>query len=143
MRLQQEMVLGIGGVRVLRELKINPSIWHANEGHTSFMMLERCREQMGKGLDFAEALEKVQSTTLFTTHTPVPAGNDVFPQSLMEKYFHRYWSSLGLNRDTFLQLGTLPSEDTAFNMTVLGLRTARSAQWCQPAPRRCLPAHVA
>jgi glycogen phosphorylase len=124
LRLQQEIVLGIGGVRVLRQLKINPSIWHANEGHTSFMMLERCREQVEKGLDFEHALEKVQATTVFTTHTPVPAGNDVFPTGLMEKYFYGYWNSVGLERDSFLKLGSQTPQDSGFNMTVLGLKTA-------------------
>jgi glycogen phosphorylase len=124
MRLQQEIVLGIGGVRVLRELKINPSVWHANEGHTSFMMLERCREFVEKGLNFNQALLKVQNTTIFTTHTPVPAGNDVFSHSLIEKYFSQYWPSLGLNRDAFLNLGTQNPEEKEFNMTVLGLRTS-------------------
>jgi starch phosphorylase len=87
-RLQQEMLLGIGGVRALRKLHITPSIWHANEGHTSFMMLERCREEMKNGLNFTEALKKVKSATIFTSHTPVPAGNDVFSHALIEKYFH-------------------------------------------------------
>ena len=125
MRLQQEIILGIGGVRVLRELQINPDAWHANEGHTSFMMLERCREQVEKGLDFSTALQKIQDTTIFTTHTPVPAGNDVFPHEMMGKYFHRYWGSLGLDRETFLGLGTQPSDNSSFNMTVLGMRMAR------------------
>jgi glycogen phosphorylase len=124
MRLQQEIVLGIGGVRVLRELQINPSIWHANEGHSAFMMLERCRELSEKGLDYDQAIQKVQNTTVFTTHTPVPAGNDVFSRSLIEKYFYRYWDSLGLNRDAFLNLGSQNPEDSGFNMTVLGMRTA-------------------
>ena len=124
MRLQQEMVLGIGGVRVLRELQIEPSVWHANEGHTSFMMLERCRELVEKGRSFTEASQLIQSSTIFTTHTPVPAGNDVFAHSLMEKYFHRYWDDLGLNREAFLELGTQPSEKAAFNMTVLGFNMA-------------------
>ncbi|MBI4295260.1 MAG: alpha-glucan family phosphorylase, partial [Chloroflexi bacterium] len=124
MRLQQEIVLGIGGVRILRALDIEPSIWHANEGHAAFMMLERCREQVENGLDFAEALTRVQANTVFTTHTPVPAGNDTFPSSLIEKYFYRYWDSLGLGRNAFLRLGAQSSDDSAFNMTVLGLRMA-------------------
>jgi starch phosphorylase len=124
MRLQQEIVLGIGGVRVLRALGIEPVAWHANEGHTAFMTLERVRELVTEGLDFAQAADKVQATTVFTTHTPVPAGNDVFSLSLMEKYFHRYWDSLGLDRDTFLGLGMQETDSAAFNMTVLGLRMA-------------------
>lgn len=123
-RIQQEIILGIGGVRVLRALQINPSIWHANEGHTSFMMLERCRELVKNGLDFTEAWPKVQAATVFTTHTPVPAGNDAFSFSLMEKYFAGYWGSLGLNQNEFLWLGTNPPESNAFNMTVLGFKMA-------------------
>lgn len=124
MRLQQEIVLGIGGVRVLRALGIEPVVWHANEGHTAFMMLERVRELVAKGMDFAEAANKVRATTVFTTHTPVPAGNDVFSLDLMEKYFHRYWGSLGLDRDAFLALGIQESDSAVFNMTILALRMA-------------------
>lgn len=125
MRLEQEIVLGIGGVRILRALGVEPAIWHANEGHTAFMMLERCRELVAKGADFAEAANKVRATTVFTTHTPVPAGNDTFPHGLIEKNFHRYWNSLGLDRDAFLKLGAQESSSAIFNMTVLGLRMAR------------------
>ncbi len=124
-RIQQEIVLGIGGVRILRALGVNPTIWHANEGHAGFMMLERCREWREKGLDFPEALSRVQATSIFTTHTPVPAGNDAFPHNLMDKYFSRYWNSLGLDRDAFLNLGALEPGSTHFNMTVLGLRAAQ------------------
>ncbi|MBC8511951.1 MAG: alpha-glucan family phosphorylase [Dehalococcoidia bacterium] len=124
MRLQQEIILGIGGVRVLRALGIEPAIWHANEGHTAFMMLERVRELVAKGMDFAKAANKVRATTVFTTHTPVPAGNDVFSLDLMEGYFHRYWGSLGLDRDAFFSLGVQESDNVVFNMTVLGLRMA-------------------
>lgn len=124
-RLQQEIILGIGGVRILRALKVAPTIWHVNEGHTAFMMLERCREWLEKGLSFSEALSRVRTTTVFTTHTPIPAGNDAFPHSLMEKYFDHYWNSLGLDRDAFLQLGTAEPNNTSFNMTILGLRMAQ------------------
>jgi glycogen phosphorylase len=123
-RLQQEIILGMGGVRVLRALQIQPSIWHANEGHTSFMMMERCREQLLNGDSFPDALRKIRQTTVFTTHTPVPAGNDAFPHILIEKYLHNYWKSMGLDRNTFLALGTQPSDGSSFNMTVLGLKTA-------------------
>ena len=122
LRIQQEIVLGIGGVRILRALGIKPAIWHANEGHTAFMMLERVREEMEKGATFEEAVRKVQATTIFTTHTPVPAGHDVFPVHLVEKYFHNYCSSLGIDRRTFLELGQGDGvrQDT-FNMTALAL----------------------
>jgi starch phosphorylase len=124
-RIQQEIVLGIGGVRVLGALGIKPSVWHANEGHCAFMMLERVREEVEKGATFAEALQKVQAATVFTTHTQVAAGHDVFPSSLVEKYFHSYWESLGINRETFLELGRQDgTSDQTFNMTVLALKMA-------------------
>jgi starch phosphorylase len=124
MRLEQEIIIGIGGVRVLRALGIEPAIWHANEGHVAFMMLERIREQVEKGLDFNEAVKQVKATTTFTTHTPVPAGNEVFSIDLIEKYFHSYWTSLRIDRETLLNLGTYDSDKTGFNMTVLALRLA-------------------
>ena len=85
-RIQQEFVLGVGGVRLLRALGINPTVWHANEGHTSFMMLERVREEIARGGSFEQAARRVNATTIFTTHTPVPAGNDIFSTALVEKY---------------------------------------------------------
>jgi len=124
-RIQQEIVLGVGGVRILRALGIEPAVWHANEGHTAFMMLERLREEVDKGKTFAEALEFVRATTVFTTHTPVPAGHDIFPASLVERYLHRYWEAMGISGRDFLKLGQL--EDTGepiFNMTVFALRVA-------------------
>ena len=124
-RIQQEVILGIGGVRVLRALNINPGVWHANEGHTAFMMLERLREEVTKGVGFAEAMSRVQKASVFTTHTPVLAGHDIFPAQLVEKYFRGYWESLGIDRDTFFQLGRCDnSESEAFNMTVLALKMA-------------------
>lgn len=122
MRLEQEIIIGIGGVRVLRALGIEPAIWHANEGHTAFMMLERTREFIEKGLNFNEAAKQVRATTIFTTHTPMSAGNEVFSLDLIEKYFHNYWTSLGLDKDTFLNLATQDSDKTGFNMSVLALR---------------------
>jgi starch phosphorylase len=124
MRLQQEIIIGIGGVRALGAMKVKPVIWHANEGHTTFMMLERIRELVEKGLSFTDATRMVRASTIFTTHTPIPAGNDVFPLDLIERSFQRYPSSLGLDRDAFLKLGILEPENTVFNMTVLGLRMA-------------------
>ena len=124
-RIQQEIVLGIGGVRVLRALNINPVVWHANEGHAAFMMLERIREEVAKGTSFAEAVNKVQSTTVFTTHTPVMAGHDVFPAQLVEKYLRSYWKSLGIDRETFFQLGTQEGWGIqSFNMTAFAMRMA-------------------
>jgi len=123
-RIQQEIILGIGGVQMLRALGIKPAVWHANEGHTAFMMLERIREEVEGGVTFAEALRRVRATTVFTTHTPVPAGSDVFPVGLVEKYFHHYWEVRAIDRETFLRLGQQDGGDEPFNMTVLGLKTA-------------------
>jgi starch phosphorylase len=124
-RIQQEIVLGIGGVRVLRALGIEPSIWHANEGHCAFMMLERLREEMETGASFTEALRKVRAATVFTTHTPVAAGTDIFPIPLVYKYLHSYWESTGFDRDTLLELGRQGGpDDQSFNMTVLALKMA-------------------
>ncbi len=124
-RLQQEILLGIGGVRVLRTLGIQPSVWHANEGHTGFMMLERVRDAVIKGKTFSEALESVRKTSVFTTHTPVPAGHDIFTTDLVSQYFDGYWPSLGISRDDFLDLGRRShTTDGNFNMTVLALKTS-------------------
>ena len=125
-RIQQEIVLGIGGVRVLRALGIKPSVWHANEGHTAFMMLERIQEEVQeRNIPFAQALERVKATSVFTTHTPIAAGHDVFPPELVEKYFQNYWRSLGIDRQTFLKLGQYGDwAGQGFNMTVLALRTS-------------------
>lgn len=124
-RLQQEIVLGIGGVRTLRTLGIEPSIWHGNEGHTAFMMLERLREEVSKGASLTEAIDRIRTSTVFTTHTPVPAGHDSFSSGLIEKYFHKYWEQLGIDRNTFMKLGQRDGEQNSeFNMTILGLKLA-------------------
>ncbi len=124
-RLQQEIILGIGGVRVLRALGINPTIWHGNEGHTAFLMLERVREAIAEGKSLAEAVSQVQASSVFTTHTPVLAGHDVFSPQLMDKYFDGFWKSLGLDREAFFHLGQQDETGShAFNMTTLGLRMA-------------------
>jgi len=121
-RVRQEIVLGIGGVRVLRALGLRPSVFHANEGHTVFMILERIRELVLKGQKFKEAAEEIQSTTVFTTHTPVAAGNDAFPFEMMDRHFNGYWDELGITRKEFMDLGAY---EGLFNMTVLALRMAR------------------
>jgi starch phosphorylase len=124
-RIQQEFVLGVGGVRTLRALGIKPSVWHANEGHNAFMMLECIRQEVEKGVNFTEALQKVKASTVFTTHTPVAAGHDIFPISLVEKYLHDYWESLGISREIFLELGQQDgTSGQTFNMTVLALKLA-------------------
>ena len=122
-RMQQEIVLGMGGVRVLQALGIKPAIWHINEGHTAFMVLERIREEVDRGMKFAEAAQKVRASTVFTTHTPVPAGHDVFPVDLVGKYFDPYCQSLGIDRKECLALGQqFGPEDQGFNMTALALK---------------------
>jgi starch phosphorylase len=122
-RLRQEIVLGIGGAEVFETLGIRYSSLHLNEGHPAFALLEEIRDLVSKGVPFEEASQKVGARTVFTTHTPVPAGHDRFPFHLMEKYFSAYWPSLGIDHDTFLQLGIHPDEpETGFNMSVLALR---------------------
>lgn len=123
MRICQEILLGIGGVRMLRSLGISPSVWHANEGHSAFLTLERVRELVQNGSSHAEACELVRQSTVFTTHTPVPAGHDVFPHHLMDRYFSEYWKQLDLSREEFLRLGDTPeSQNHGFNMTALVMR---------------------
>jgi len=126
LRIRQEIVLGIGGVRVLRALGIHPQVWHGNEGHTAFFMLERIRELVAAGQSFEEAAEEVRKTSIFTTHTPVPAGHDAFPSSLIEKYFSSYWPTLGLDQARFWELGRHQEGwGEAFNMTVLALHLSQ------------------
>jgi starch phosphorylase len=125
MRLSQEIVLGIGGVRALRVLGYNPSVWHLNEGHSGFLSLERAREIVASGHSFEQAIEKIRATSVFTTHTPVPAGNDEFPIWLVERYFAQFWPELGLDRDQFMNvaLHQNPWGET-FSMPVLALRSS-------------------
>ena len=124
MRIAQEIMLGIGGVRALRALNADPLIWHMNEGHSAFMGLERCRELVeGAGLSFAEAREVEAANAVFTTHTPVAAGNDVFGQDLVERYFRDFWPRLGIDRETFLNFARQDLDwGPGFSMTVLALR---------------------
>ena len=125
-RIQQEIVLGIGGVRAVRALGLTPTVWHINEGHAAFQVLERCREWVRKGtLDFAGALELVAAGTVFTTHTPVAAGHDIFDHNLISAYFADYIKELGINMEEFLQLGASPSNPQGFNQTSLALRISR------------------
>jgi starch phosphorylase len=122
-RLRQEIVLGIGGSEVLETSGIRHSVLHLNEGHAAFALLERIRAGVQGGMNYEEAADQVKRTSVFTTHTPVPAGHDVFPFQLMEKYFHSYWPALGLDHDGFLRLGVHPSAPNAgFNMTAFALR---------------------
>ncbi|MEA3350618.1 MAG: alpha-glucan family phosphorylase [Chloroflexota bacterium] len=122
-RISQEIILGVGGVRALRELGYNPSVWHMNEGHSAFMGLERTREMVASGHSFQEAKEKVRETTVFTTHTPVPAGSDEFPLWLIDKYFSNMWPKLNLDREKFIDLARREqSWGQTFSMPLLAFR---------------------
>ncbi|MGA9754561.1 MAG: alpha-glucan family phosphorylase [Desulfobaccales bacterium] len=123
-RLLQEIVLGLGGTEILAALGIKHSMLHMNEGHPAFALLERLRERMEDGqMTYADAVQAVRATSVFTTHTPVPAGHDVFPFDLMDKYFGSFYPRLGLSRDDFFNLGRNPADPNAgFNMTAFALR---------------------
>ena len=124
-RIQQEIVLGIGGVRALRALGIAPAVWHLNEGHAAFVALQRIRELLEQGRSFHDALAEVRQSTVFTTHTPVPAGHDAFPFHLVEKHLAGSWGEIGQHRPDFLALGEYDNgSGSQFNMTALALRTA-------------------
>jgi glycogen phosphorylase len=126
-RIQQEIVLGIGGLRALRALDREPTVCHMNEGHSAFAALERARVLVEeKGFDFAAAIEAVKAGTVFTTHTPVPAGNDAFPPHMIDQYLGDYMKSLKLDRNGFVAIGREHpnNEGENFSMTVLALRTA-------------------
>jgi hypothetical protein len=104
---------------------ISPTVWHMNEGHSAFLVLELAREQVLKGVPFAEAIGQIQHHSVFTTHTPVPAGNDAFPLPMIEKYFWQYWSQLGLSRDEFVNVAIQQqSWGPTFAMTVLALKAS-------------------
>lgn len=121
-RIQQEILLGIGGIRTLDAIGIKGTVYHMNEGHSSFMSLELARKLvMERNIPFREAKEIVYSSSIFTTHTPVPAGNDVFPLDMIDRYFGNYWGQLGLQRHEFIGLGQKPEDPYNFNMTVLAL----------------------
>ena len=124
-RIQQEIVLGIGGVRALRALGIEPTVWHINEGHSAFQILERCRECVQQGLDFSQALEVIAAGTVFTTHTPVAAGHDIFEHGLISSYFRDYINDLGIDMHRFLALGASPGNHGSFNQTAFALRGSR------------------
>jgi len=125
-RLRQEILLGVGGVRMLDLVGRTPDVFHSNEGHAGFLGLERIRRAIASGLTFDEAVESVRAGTVFTTHTPVPAGIDRFPRSLMERYFKTWAEECDVSFDTLMALGHEPGEapDASFNMAVMGLRLA-------------------
>ena len=124
-RIQQEIILGVGGVRALRALGVTPSVWHLNEGHAAFVALQRIRELIEKGQSFDDALNTVRASTVFTTHTPVPAGHDAFSFGSVEKHLAGSWGEMGQHRQRFLALGEYDNGNgSQFNMTALALRTA-------------------
>ena len=126
-RIQQEIILGVGGVRALRALGCQPAVWHLNEGHAAFVALERIQELLHQGQGFESALNQVKRTTVFTTHTPVAAGHDAFAFSLVETHLAKCWGPLGPNRQAFLALGHHDNgTGPEFNMTALALRTAEN-----------------
>ncbi|RJP25263.1 MAG: glycosyltransferase family 1 protein [Deltaproteobacteria bacterium] len=129
MRIRQEILLGVGGVRALKALGIAPTVYHMNEGHSAFLIVERIRDLMsGQGLSFPEAREVVMASSVFTTHTPVPAGNERFAPELLRKYLERDVRALGIPWEEMLSLGQIrASADGEFGMTVFALRSAAFA----------------
>ena len=127
MRIRQEIVLGMTGTRLLKTLGLNPTIYHMNEGHSAFLTLELMKDIIKeKNVSFEVARDIVSAKTVFTTHTPVPAGNDIFPISLVETYFKNFWPKLGIDREEFLKLGMKPCNEleTGFNMGIFALKVA-------------------
>ncbi len=125
LRIAQEILLGVGGVRAIRALEYDPGIWHMNEGHAAFLILERARELVATGLTFKKAIAKTRGGNVFTTHTPVPAGNDEFPLWLIDKHLSNFWTELGLTRDQFVDLARHgQSWGETFSMPILALRNS-------------------
>jgi starch phosphorylase len=129
MRMRQEMVLGIGGVKALSALGIEAEVFHMNEGHSAFLSLERIRLRVvQQHLDFYSALQVVAAANIFTTHTPVPAGNDAFPREMMKKYFGDFATQLQIPFDELFRFGQTSADPlAAFSMTILALRMSRHA----------------
>ena len=123
-RIEQEIVLGLGGVRALAAAGVRPSVWHINEGHAAFLILERIRSAMAQGPDFATALEAVAASTVFTTHTAVPAAHDHFAEDVIRTYFERLFSERGIDPERIVELGRVPGTHE-FNMTALAVRGSR------------------
>ena len=127
MRIRQEIVLGMSGVELLKVMNLNPTIYHMNEGHSAFLTLELIKNTIEeKHVSFEVAKDITSAKTVFTTHTPVPAGNDIFPISLVERYFKDFWGKIGLEREEFLKLGMKPTDvlEPGFNMGILALKIA-------------------
>ena len=128
LRISQEIVLGMGGVKALRKLGYAPQVWHMNEGHSAFLTIEQAREQVEKGMSFEQAIEIVKKNNVFTTHTPVPAGNDEFPLWLMDKYFSKIWPTLGLTQEEFLKFASVERDwGELFSMPILAFKMSGSA----------------
>ena len=125
LRLKQEWLLGVGGVRTLRALGIAPAAWHANEGHAAFMFVERLRELVATGVTYEQAVQRVRATSTFTTHTPVPAGHDIFPFDRVARCTGPVWDGLGIDRAGFARLGSHATVDDAFHMSCVALRLSR------------------
>ena len=124
-RIEQEILLGVGGVRALNVLGLHPTVWHINEGHAAFLVLERVRNLVSRGMPFAAALEAAAANTVFTTHTPVPAGHDHFADDMVMHYFSEFCRESGLDRDGMLGMGRVGPGGGEFNMTALALRGSR------------------
>ncbi|MGQ0658222.1 MAG: alpha-glucan family phosphorylase [Chromatiales bacterium] len=125
MRIQQELLLGVGGVRALRAINLAPTVWHINEGHAAFLVLERVREFVLAGMEFGAALERTAAGTVFTTHTPVAAGHDIFEHDMISEYFRQCMPHMGTSVEELLRLGASPANNNGFNMTALALRASR------------------
>ncbi|MBS1190775.1 MAG: alpha-glucan phosphorylase [Rhodocyclaceae bacterium] len=123
-RIEQEILLGVGGVRALAALGLKPTVWHINEGHAAFLILERIRSLIQEGVSYPAALEAVASNVVFTTHTPVPAGHDHFSEDMIRHYFARWCQEQGTSPETLMALGTEPGQPE-FNMTALAIRGSR------------------
>ncbi|HEY7670626.1 MAG TPA: alpha-glucan family phosphorylase [Gammaproteobacteria bacterium] len=126
LRLEQEVILGIGGVRALRAVGLQPTVWHLNEGHAAFSLLERMRELVDGGLPYAAAREAVATSTVFTTHTPVAAGHDVFPADMVVRHFAAYITNFGISAEDLLAFGNGGTVGHEFNMTKLALHASAS-----------------
>jgi starch phosphorylase len=127
MRIRQEILLGVGGARALELLDLEPTVFHINEGHSAFLAVERLRARIAAGEPLTDALDAVRDSTVFTTHTPVPAGNEVFDPELVLRYVRPHALAIGLGDRELLGLGRIGIDDPGFGMTVLALRTARFA----------------
>ena len=128
-RVMQEILLGVGGVRLLRALGTDPAVFHINEGHAAFLTLELSREGVAAGASFPDAFEEARKRCVFTTHTPVEAGHDRFSPELMEYAGHKFATQLGVPFEEVLKMGRVNPEDASepFCMTVLALKGARSS----------------